>query len=598
MKNEISKMEEEEEIIEAPDSSGCTGGKVRGGLTIGKSNFGPAGALLEFSTGNFNFNFECICASDVIIPIPASLIKGAAKKFLGKQGLAWIKGFLKGRNSIFSKLLKPRTLKTMQKSVDKADAAWKAVKKKINDALYEWVTDPKTGKQVLSIKQKWQVLFNERYQIRKRLEALSKEWRNYDKAIRKGVDQKGRRLSEAAIQQLQARMQDLAQRMGPIKDELADNTKKLASYNAAHKEGTKLLEEAQRLRAAKKALEKSFEEGLDKIDETLANIPQSVSDSVLEALMSGLFFLLDITTIVQEKNCLSNQSGLPDGMLGAILNPDTCKCSECPPRYKQLCDLSSWIMDFLPSIPGTRQSDELNVCMQCCDNAKPVARWFRGNFIGDVIKEFGSPPCSCECPTEAEKSDTDTTMVPMEWYKCNSKDACERGYITSDKYTCRTKMHPDQTQMPPPDGFVSLYRWDKDQCKWICKIPCGQECCPLDQCCINGSCGSCTDCPPGYKKKKTLIPTDTSLEECVPNCNDPSFPENWCQSGECCVEDFTGESNSCIPTELACYNGDCCYDVAHGGVPSSNPCLPCPEKTRAIFLSDDFMLRSKKLGGD
>lgn len=548
------------------EGSGCAGGKVRGGLTIGNTNLGPAGALLEFTTGNFNFNFECICASDVVIPIPSSLIKGAAKKFLGQQSLDWILGFMKGQGSKFKDLIKPRTLRNLQTNLDKSEAAWKAYRQKLADTIrpqFQNIIDQRNqilldlkplGKDKVARKIEELILAGRRGWIDKRVAVQTPVGRpSVTEIVR--VD-----LTPAMIADYKKQSRALAEQLPePYGLDILKNLKSSIPLHEAELKGRELFEQFGDIRQAKEKATKAFSDPLANIEETLGNLPPDVSRFVLDSILTGLFTLLDILSIVQEKNCLSNQTGLPDGLTGASLNQENCQCELCP-SSKQLCDLRSWIADFLPSIPGTRQSDELNVCMECCDDAKTRARWFRGNFVGDVIKEFGSPPCSCECPSETQRSDEDTEMVPMEWTECDSEDACERGVFTSDKYACRSKRPPDKGASDPL-GSLSAYVWDSNECKWLCKEPCESICCPAGEKCYDGVCKSC---PPGYRKTRRRFlatqetgsdsgtETDDSEFICEPYCNTPEFD---CGT-DCCEEDpflstfeEDGKVFNCFPCE-------------------------------------------------
>lgn len=247
------------------------------------------------------------------------------------------------------------------------------------------------------------------------------------------------------------------------------------------------------------------EDGLDSILTKSDDIKALFWDSFFNALV----WLLEVTSIVQEKNCMSNQAGLPDGIIGASLNEETCECSVCNSPYK-LCDLNSWTEWVLPNTPGTRMSDELNVCIQCCDNAYPKPRFWSGGWIGNIAQEFGIPPCTCECPEEVDGK-------AMQWAKC--EDGCERSSVNwlSDKKACREKTPPQ-----------SNCKWDSKICEWVCP-----------------SSSSSSQCPPGYRrvKKKSLWLEE---EECQKDC---TYPEFSCDLGFCCIENLFSGGNDCLPCE-------------------------------------------------
>lgn len=531
----IRSMEEE------ADWSGCTGGKVRGGIILGKTNFGLGGQLLDLTTGNVRF-WTCACGSDMLVPVPASVIKSAAKGLLGKQAFGWIASFIKARGSAFRNLLKPKTLQKIQEKLDKADEAVKAYRQKLAD----------------KIRPKYQSLIEQRDQIIQAIKASGngqaykayRKYEQYAKAIRRGeiLGPNGTmvKLSPGQIEEYKrlAREQ-IALIPPPLGQQFRDVVKNLIPLRMAEEKGIELLDNAANIRQAKSKVESAFTDPLANFDEALNNTPDGLKDLILSALLHGLFALLDATTIIMEKNCLDYVTGLPDGMMGAGLDQSTCRCTVCPPRYPDLCDVSSWVADFLPSLPGSRQSDEFNVCIECCDNAVPKARWFTGGSIGDIAKEFGIPPCTCECPTKIDGG-------PTKKLKCKDPNACP-GSGTS-KWACKTVNPPDD-----PDGsisaasggsFVSKYRYDVPTCKWVCKVPCPSGCCEADECCNDGVCGTC--CPPGYKRFSPHIPgLNSQYEECMEDCStDPSLCQSNYGQGYCCTPSILGAFGfSCLPCE-------------------------------------------------
>lgn len=543
----IRSMEEE------ADWSGCTGGKVRGGIILGKTNFGLGGQLLDLTTGNVRF-WTCVCGSDMLVPVPASVIKAAAKGLLGKQAFGWIASFIKARGSAFRNLLRPKTLQKMQESLDKADEAVRAYRQNL----------------VNKIRPKYQSLLEQRDQIIQAIEASGngqayKAWRRYEqyaKAIRRGemLGPNGKmvKLSPEQIEKYKRLAREQIDLIPPpLGQQFRDVVKNLIPLRMAEEKGIELLDNAANIRQAKSKVERAFTDPLANFDEALNNTPDGLKDLILSALLHGLFALLDATTIIMEKNCLDYVTGLPDGMMGAGLDQSTCRCTVCPPRYPDLCDVSSWVADFLPSLPGSRQSDEFNVCIECCDNAVPKARWFTGGSIGDIAKEFGVPPCTCECPTEIDGG-------PTKKLKCKDPNACP-GSGTS-KWACKTVNPPDD-----PDGsisaasggsFVSKYRYDVPTCKWVCKVPCASGCCEASENCVNGECLSC---PPGH----TTINSPTGMlgiqqTECVENClADPSI----CGT-DCCEFSYLASTPS--------------------GPAPIGVCLPCPDKTRALRFDDQY----------
>jgi hypothetical protein len=332
-----------------------------------------------------------------------------------------------------------------------------------------------------------------------------------------------------------------------------------AAYDELTERWQQARREADKLRAEGSIWDAAAPEA-DNLTPLLDQVTPEVRSLFWDSFLNSVIWTLEITSIVQEKNCMAEVSGLPDGIKGASLNQETCRCSECPSPTK-LCDLSSWVEYVLPNTPGSRMSDELNVCIECCDDASPKPKWYSGGLIGSTIQElFGSPPCSCECPSETQRSDEDTEMVPMEWTECDSEDACERGVFTSDKYACRSKRPPDKGASDPP-GSLSAYVWDSNECKWLCKEPCESICCPAGEKCYDGVCKSC---PPGYRKtiRRFLATQETGSDSgteaddsefiCEPDCNTPEFD---CGT-DCCEEDpflstfeEDGKVFNCFPCE-------------------------------------------------
>lgn len=551
MKEPIIRSMEEE-----ADWSGCTGGKVRGGIILGKTNFGPVGQLLDLTTGNVRF-WTCVCGSDMLIPVPASLVKSAAKGLLGKQTFGWIANFLKGKGAALKKALRPKVLEKMQEKLDKADEAVKAYSR--------YMSDPENG-----FRLKYQGLIEQRDQIIAAMKSSSgfaykyyRQYEKYAKIIRRGemVDDSGKivKLSPEQVNDFMEKARQIISNMPePLGKQFRDVVKDLIPLRVAEEKGIALLDEAARMRQAKSKIDEAFSNSAENFEDALNAVPPELKDLVLSTLMHGLFALLDATTIIMEKNCLSNQTGLPDGMMGAELNQDTCRCSNCPPRYPDLCDVSSWVADFLPSLPGSRQSDEFNVCIECCDNARPKARWFTGGSIGDILKEFGVAPCTCECPTEIDGG-------PTKWVGCKDPDACDNG---GKKQACKTKNPPDDpdgSTAKSGTGFISKYRWDSPTCKWVCKVPCASGCCSEGEYCTDGQCGSC---PPGYRTRRAtadLFAQETTYE-CVQDCSTTEYPENACQENYCCTE-------SLFETDIF-------------GMPMFE-CTPCLDKTHSLRFESD-----------
>ena len=103
----------------AGEGSGpCPPHKIRGGLTLNSTtNWGPLGAVGEILNGNFDFNFECICGTSTLIPLPTSVLKGVLRKFLKSKGGEWILRFLKKMGSGAARKAKERLLAELRKKV-------------------------------------------------------------------------------------------------------------------------------------------------------------------------------------------------------------------------------------------------------------------------------------------------------------------------------------------------------------------------------------------------------------------------------------------------------------------------------------------------
>jgi hypothetical protein len=284
-------------------------------------------------------------------------------------------------------------------------------------------------------------------------------------------------------------------------------------------------------------------------------------------LMDLITYILEALNIVQRKKCTGSIIGLPDGLFGATLNEKTCECSSCP-EGKLLCDLSSWVK-HLPTTPGSRMSDELSVCIECCDDANPKARWFTGGLIGSVLQEFGIPPCTCECPTTKKQSESESGGYTTEWKDCDSENSCPR---KDGSKTCRSKNPPDNLYGLRGSSFNSRYSWNEEECRWDCKIPCYEtrpegagdsgECCFEGQVCSG---------PPDYEccEEGQL----SSEGKCCPEGLIPS-------GGKCCPEGFTTSEGKCCPDERVCgtsTDSKCCSEgekCVDGKC--CQPCSPIP----------------------
>ena len=589
------------------ESEPCDSPKMRGGITLKKTNWGLGGGIIGIASGDFDFDFRCICATSVVIPLPISFVKGAIGRFLKGQAPDWLRALInRFKGNVFTKLkskAKETVARKLAEATKKADALLARLQQKAgamgrikeewrryedllaaNGVRLQFLRQSIVGKAEQFAKNKckhpihgfgpWEELIKKPnpetwypsgigYRSRARFiqcwniaVALLPAQNEIKQIVRDNVEM------EELIKEFR--------KASKVYDDLT------AQWQAARREADNLWSE--------NGVWDAVSDQAENLDSVLDQAAPDVKALFWDSFLNSLIWLLEITSMVQEKNCTSNISGLPSSMKGASLDPQTCECSLCPSPYK-LCDLSSWVEYVLPNTPGTRQSDELNVCIECCDDSHPKARFWSGGLIGNVVQEFNIPPCSCECPSEIE----DATY---EWVKCEAPNACERGTFSSDKRACRSLNPPDNLDGLAPS---TSYRWDDQSCKWVCVIPCGGDCCSVGQCCNNGVCGEC--CSPGYRRKNIAtnlfaqeVSTTTSMEQCVADCN---YPGNSCYEqfgpGWCCVENVISPelqgTNACEP----CATGsECCvYDAVYG-----QTCSPCPDKTHSLRFEDDLMVGS------
>lgn len=531
----------------------CTGNKIRGGITI-YGAAGPAQAAAAILNGEFDFNFECVCGTNIVVPVPVSLLKNGLKNLFMSRGpralLQWLKA---GRQAAYSRIA-ARAAKTLRPKYNVAAAKASDLMGKLGSLYTDRADIKKQLAKVPGLKEKYEaasrganINFQKFACSSIGNKAQWKDWVSSGATVNiDGNDQWIRcwRAAKAFFdsQKMLGKTLKTAEEWGA---KLAKVENKIEELK---KKATQAVKERDKLEKALLLTENSNIDVSD-IDAMIDSLPPEAQATFLDHFMDGFMWMLEVTSIVQKKYCMSNTAGLPDGIYGAGLNEDTCECSQC--SNGKLCDLSSWVR-YLPNTPGSRQSDELNVCINCCDDAHPKARWFTGGIIGSVVQEFGVPPCSCECPTEVDGKKT-------EWVECEAPNACERGTIFSDKRACKT--------LVPPDGkslSQSKYKWDADTCAWVCKTPCGSDCCDVDKCCKDGVCETC--CPPGYQTKRVPKSTGVFAQEetdpyeyqCVPDCN---YPEHACEKESCC--------------EPSLFNG---FDLY--------VCTACPDKSRSFWLMD------------
>lgn len=547
-----------DDIFSAADFDECQSPKTRGGITLKKTNLSLVGGVLNILDGDFDFDFECICGTSVVIPVPIGLVKNAITNLLrSKAPRALLQIARLARGNMFAKV--------RNRALDLLNQKLATVTARYNKVL---ARQAKYASESSALRKRLGELTRELGLSESQLKSFAKRHADEVAAYKRwGCPRQGDKVCDGFYKNIQGFKNEYLgwkDRSSQLKQQMKEVTQKQSELVSSGKEFNELYNEKTKLELERNSWEGSGPNNTD-LDAMLDALPPEVRQSFLDNFLSGFFWVLEKTAIVQEKNCLSNQSGLPEGLFGADLDRNTCRCSVCTPGYPNLCDLSTWVGDNLPSAPGARQSDEFNVCMKCCDNAKPQAKWYTGGIIGYTIQElFSSPPCSCECPEDFQG-------YKMEWFACDGDNSCTRGpFNVYGNHTCRRK----------ESHYSGMnYRWDTTACAWVCADPCGQDCCTASEVCLDGSSGNkcccqsaqsycngdgtCSDCPPGYT-----------------NVNSPTGMLGIQQTE--CVENCLADSSIC--------GTDCCEFSYLASTPSGPApigiCLPCPDKTRALRFEE------------
>lgn len=201
-------------------------------------------------------------------------------------------------------------------------------------------------------------------------------------------------------------------------------------------------------------------------------------------MLEVIINVLSVFEVVQKHTCSDS----------ATLNQDTCRC-ECRDD-EEICDRTDEVLDFVPRLPGGRQSDELSTCHdKCCGG-----QMWSGSAMG---------LCSCYCPRG-------TGNEPQELKPCSDTDCVDLPYAGMK---CANEYPPDvdpKAWFPPP----SKYKWDSTVCDWVCK----------------------DECPTGQKHGANCTCICKSAEEA--GC---SVPDEWRTTSDA----ITGEAVSCecVPTD-------------------------------------------------
>jgi len=274
-------------------------------------------------------------------------------------------------------------------------------------------------------------------------------------------------------------------------------------------------------------------------------------------------FILQVLTaisLVEKRIC--GESNWPSGVKGVltptVLNEDTCQC-ECP-ENTNTCEREPYSKLWLDLPPFFRTGDELWYCINCCG--------------GKELKTSGffRKTCTCECP-----NDTIEKFCSAPYSECGDDAPGAGGFICAP-------LPPDGLPEQSIFGQITKFKWDSDECKWVCKnndslqsqtygtltdFTCVEPCeadkdCPYNKYCCGGEC-SVFPCKTGA----WCVRTKKCNKFYITDCKEGTF-NNWINDDNNELAENFNEAKSCEEVVCTIENVPACCDNSECG-----PCEAC-----------------------